>query len=342
MLSFEYPWLLLLLVLAIPVGIFFAVSIRRRNDRLKRFAAHSFLGRLLQGESSQLRNIRFLLVFTGLLIVLFAASGPRIRGGKETVVISGIDLIFAIDISNSMRTQDVKPNRLERTQLELKQLLEHSGNDQIGIVAFAGKAIPQLPLTSDKGSATQIIESLTPDDISMQGTNIADALNMASLSFSQQGRARAIIVISDGEAHEGNAVRIAKKLAKEQNIIISTIGVGSLNGARIPDVDKNGVVIGDKVDDDGQPIQSKLNETLLQEIAVAGNGIYVRASSSDFGLNTIYNSLQKLSTSPTYQERFTAYRTLVPWLLMIAILLFFVEFFLPEGTRRYASKRSAL
>jgi Ca-activated chloride channel family protein len=338
MISFEYPWLLFLLLLAVPVALFFAIASRRRQERFKRFAAHSFIGRLVNGESAILRNSRFMLVFTGILIVLLTASGPRIRGGKELIQINGIDLIFAIDISNSMRAQDMQPDRLTFTQQEIKRLLEKSGNDRIGIVAFAGKAIPQLPLTSDKGSVIQVVESMTPDDISMQGTNIAEALKIASLSFSDKGRARAIVVISDGETHEGHATRIAAQLAKERNIIISTIGVGSPMGTRIPEFDKQGNRKGDKTDDDGQLVLTKLDESQLHEIAKWGKGTYVRATESDFGLIQTYANLKKLSTTPEYQERFASYHTLVPWLLIVAALLFFIEFLLPEGNRRIQTK----
>lgn len=331
--SFQYPWLLLLLLLAIPVWWLFLRATKLRQERLNRFADNALLKRLLKGDSQGIRNWRFVLTSGAMLIILFCASGPRIRGGKEIQQLSGLDIVFVIDVSNSMKAQDLQPNRLERTKLELIQLIEKSGNDRFGIVIFAGRAIPQLPLTNDKNSAVTILESISSYDIMRQGTNIEDALEMAELSFGEANNARGIILISDGEAHDGDAVNMAEKLYKDKNIIISTIGVGSTSGSSIPETDREGRITGDKADENGQPVITKLNEQLLEEIAEAGKGTYVHAGSSDFGLRTIYNNLSTLNKTTEYAERFTTYRTLVPWLLIGALLLLLIEVMLPTPKR---------
>lgn len=331
--SFEYPWLLLLLLLAIPVWLLFLRTNRLRHERLNRFAESGLLGRLLDGESQRLRNIRFVLVFGGVLVVLFCASGPRISGGKETVQLTGVDIVLVVDVSNSMLATDLQPNRIERTKLELNRLIQQSEADRFGVVIFAGRAIPQLPLTTDKGSALQVIEALSTRDISRQGTNIAEALELAARSFTDDSRGRAIILISDGEAHEGETVDVVKELAKKK-IIVSAVGVGSTSGTKLPEIGADGRITGDKRDENGQIVISKLNESLLQDIARAGSGIYVKAGTTDFGLKRIYSSLQSLSKTPSYMERFTSYRTLVPWLLIGALLLFAIEVVLPEGRRK--------
>jgi Ca-activated chloride channel homolog len=332
--SFEYPWLLLLLLLAVPVWLLFLRTGKLRQERLNRFAESRLMGKLLKGDSPGLRNWRFVLVFGALLIVLFCASGPRIRGGKETVQLNGIDIMLVIDISNSMLANDLQPNRLERTKLELIRMIQRSENDRFGIIVFAGRAIPQLPLTTDKGSALAVVEALSTNDIMRQGTNIEEALQLASRSFSNDGRARSLILISDGEAHEGDATGVAKELAEKKNVIISTIGVGSTSGTTIPEIDNYGKTTGNKVDENGQIVVTKLNENLLQDIAEKGNGTYIHAGSGDFGLGTIYSKLQGLNKTTSYLERFTNYRTLVPWLLIGALLLLITEALLPEGKRK--------
>jgi Ca-activated chloride channel family protein len=274
------------------------------------------------------------LVFGALLIVLFCASGPRIKGGKEIVQLNGIDIMLVIDVSKSMLAQDLQPNRLERTKLELIRMIQTAENDRFGIIIFADRAVPQLPLTSDKGSALTVVEALSTNNIMRQGTNIEEALQLATKSFSEAGRARAVILISDGEAHEGDAASVAKELAEKKNVIISTIGVGSTSGTTIPEINNYGKTTGNKVDETGQVVVTKLNEELLQNIAAKGNGTYVHASSGDFGLGTIYSKLQGLNKTTSYLERFTNYRTLVPWLLIGALLLLITEALLPEGKRK--------
>ncbi|MGL5888627.1 MAG: VWA domain-containing protein [Bacteroidia bacterium] len=332
--SFEYPWLLLMLLLAVPVWLLFLRAGKLRQERLNRFAESKLMGRLLKGDSPALRNWRFVLVFGALLIVLFCASGPRIRGGKETVQLSGVDIMLVIDISNSMLAKDLQPNRLERTKLELIRMIQTSENDRFGIIVFAGRAIPQLPLTTDKGSALAVVEALSTNDIMRQGTNIEEALQLASRSFTNDERARAVILISDGEAHEGDAASVSEELSKKKNVIISAIGVGSTSGSTIPQIDNYGKTTGDKLDENGQTVITKLNESLLQSIAAKGNGTYVHAGSGDFGLATIYSKLQSLNKTTSYLERFTNYRTLVPWLLIGALLLLITEALLPEGKRK--------
>jgi Ca-activated chloride channel family protein len=335
--SFEYPWMLLLMLAVVPVWLLFMYSVRKRQERLNRFAENALMRRLLKGDSPTLRNWRFMLLSGALLIVLFCASGPRIRGGKETVILNGVDIMFAIDISNSMRANDLQPNRLERTKLEVARLLQKSENDRFGIVVFAGRAIPQLPLTNDKGSALSVIEALSTSDIMRQGTNIEEAVRLAERSFGEDGKARALIIISDGESHEGDPVAAVRELASKKNVVVSCIGVGSASGSTIPEIDIHGKNLGDKVDETGQKVITRLNETLLSDIAAAGGGTYVRASSSDFGLGQIYGKLQGLNKTTTYLERFTNYRTLVPWLLIGALALLITEALLPEGKRKKTS-----
>ncbi|MCU0433029.1 MAG: VWA domain-containing protein [Bacteroidia bacterium] len=332
--SFEYPWMLLLLLAFVPVWLLFLHTSRRRQERLNRFADTALMRRLLKGDSPALRNWRFILVSGALLIVLFCAAGPRIRGGKETVVLNGVDIVLAIDISNSMRANDLQPNRLERTKLEVARLLQKSENDRFGIVVFAGRAIPQLPLTNDKGSALSVIEALSTGDIMRQGTNIEEAIQIATRSFGEDGKARALVIISDGESHEGDPVAAARELAEKKNVIVSCIGVGSASGSTIPEIDNYGKMIGDKLDENGQKVITRLNEDLLQQIASAGGGSYVKATASDFGLGQIYGKLQGLNKTTTYLERFTSYRTLVPWLLIGALVLLLTETLLPEGKRK--------
>jgi Ca-activated chloride channel homolog len=332
--NFEYPWMLLLMLAVVPVWLLFMYSVRKRQERLNRFADNALMRRLLRGDAPALRNWRFVLLSGALLIVLFCASGPRIRGGKETVVLNGVDILFVIDISNSMRATDLQPYRLERTKLEVARLLQKSENDRFGIVVFAGRAIPQLPLTNDKGSALSVIEALSCNDIMRQGTNIEEAVTLSERSFGEDGKARGMVIISDGESHEGDPVAAVRQLAAKKNVVVSCIGVGSTTGSTIPEIDIHGKEVGDKVDESGQKVITRLNEELLRNIASAGGGTYIKASGSDFGLGQIYGNLQSLNKTTSYIERFTNYRTLVPWLLIGALVLLITETLLPEGKRK--------
>lgn len=332
--SLDYPWLLLLLLLAVPAVLLWIRSARRREERIKRFAESNFTGQLFVGHHPKLRRWHFLLFVSAITVLLLAANGPQIGGGKQKVTVSGIDIMIVLDVSNSMRATDLQPNRIERARLSIQKFIRTLGSDRIGVVVFAGQAYTSLPLTDDHSAAEMVMESVSPQMLSMQGTAIGAAIEQAVSSFPKEDkdRGKAIIVISDGENHEDDAAEAAAKAA-EDGVIVSAIGIGSSTGEKIPEYDDDGVVTGNKRDENGQEVITKLDEGKLKEMVNAGKGIYVHASAADLGLNSVYTSLQGLSKGTKETWEYTSFTPLFPWLVAIAILLLIIEPLLPEGKR---------
>lgn len=332
--SFENPLLLLaLLLVALPAWLIVR-SFRLRDARLKAYADSSFAGHLLVGSNTKTRWFRAWIVIAALAFLIIAAAGPQINGGKEIVKIRGIDLVVAIDVSNSMLATDLKPNRIEKAKLALTDLLSHLEGDRLGVVVFAGEPVTNLPLCEDRGAAEMIINSISTDAIRMQGTAVGAAIEHAVKSFGEgeAGRGQAIIIISDGENHEDDAVEAARQ-ATEKGIIVCTIGIGSTEGTTIPVKDENGNIT-TKKDENGQTVVTKLNDQTLKEIARAGNGTYVRATNADLGLTTIMGQLRELSKTTKETERFTSYTPVFYVVVILAVALLIFELLVSEVKRK--------
>lgn len=332
--SFEYPWLLFLMVLAVPLALLWRRSVQNREMRIKRFSESAFTEKLLLGNHPRIRQWHFILFFFGCVLLLFAMSGPQIVGGREKVKTSGIDVVVVLDVSNSMRATDIKPSRIERAKMALEQMINKMGTDRLGIVVFAGQAYTCLPLSDDHAAAEMVVQTVSPDMITMQGTAIGTAIDNAIISFSNtdKNRGKAIILISDGENHEDDAAEAASRAA-EKGIIVCAIGIGSPDGATVPEFDGKGNPAGTKKDDEGKEVISKLDEEKLKEVASEGRGIYVRASNSDMGIEKVYAMLQGLNKTTKESWRVTSYTPISKWLALAALLLFVIESLLPEGKR---------
>jgi len=332
--TFDNPWLLFLLLLTIPCMLLWLASVRKREERLKKFSESSFTGKLLVGNNDSLRKWHFALFFSALFFLFLAISGPMLQGGKEKVKITGIDIMIVLDVSNSMRARDIQPDRLERAKLALGQTISKMGDDRVGLVVFAGIAYTNLPLTEDHSAAELVLESVSTDMIPVQGTAIGLAVDQAMNAFGkdEKERGKAIIVLSDGENHEDDAVDAAKRAA-EKGVIVSTIGIGSTAGEKIPEYNETGNFSGNKRDMNGEEIVTKLDEQTLQNMAEAGKGMYVRATAADIGIDKIYSMLQGLSKTTKETWRYTSFIPLFRYLLALSILLFIIESLLPEGKR---------
>jgi len=337
---FDYPWLFLFLALVALFFLLWRISVRRKEERMRRFAESGFAGKLLVGYAPKLRMWHFILFSAGTIFLIIALAGPLIVGGKQKVTNSGIDIVVVLDVSNSMRARDLQPSRIERAKLALMQAIPNMGNDRLGVVVFAGQGYPTLPLTDDHSAAEMILESVSPDMVSMQGTAIGSAIDQATSAFrnTDEDRGKAIIVISDGENHEDDAVDAARR-ARKKGIIVSAIGIGSAQGTTIPDFDENGKMIGNKKDEYGKEIVSKLDEATLQGIASEGNGVYVHATTGDLGFMRVYNSLQGLSKTTSDTWKYTSFTPIYQWFLVAALLLLITESLLPEGKRNEFVKR---
>ena len=267
-----FLWLLLLIPFLVLIRLIYW---HKQKKRLQRLGDVSLLKMLMPDMSRFRPTIKFiLLIFAlGILILMLARPQMGTKISQEKKV--GIETIICMDISNSMKAEDVVPNRLEKSKLLVENLVDHFTNDKVGLVVFAGEAFVQLPITSDYVSAKMFLQDINPSLIATQGTDIAGAINLASHSFSQQqGVGRAIIVITDGEDHEGGALEAAK-VASKNDINVFILGIGSTKGASIPI--GNGEYMKDAT---GHTVLSSLNENMCKEIAKAGNGTYIHVDST--------------------------------------------------------------
>lgn len=335
---FENPQYLYWL-LVIPVLVAIYVLIRLWNKRqFERFASVKLRSFLVPMFSSVRANTKFVLfnLITALLII--GAANLQSGSKMEKVKREGIDIFLCIDISNSMLAEDIAPNRLERSKQAIYKLISKLGGDRIGVVVFAGNAYVQLPITTDYSAAKMFLSTVNPNLIPAQGTEIGRAIELAIKSFGEDEHNKAIVIISDGEDHEnGDAVKAAQEAAK-RGIKIYTIGMGLDSGAPIPVYNKYGKNIGYKKDKEGNTIITKLDDNILRQIAEIGDGLYVRASNSNVGLDKIYEDINKTEKSEIEANVFTDYDDQFQWFVGAAIILLIIEILLSSGKRKWESK----
>ena len=291
-----------------------------QKKRLQRLGDVSLLKMLMPDMSRFRPTIKFiLLIFAlGILVLMLARPQMGTKISQEKKV--GIETIICMDISNSMKAEDVVPNRLEKSKLLVENLVDHFTNDKVGLVVFAGDAFVQLPITSDYVSAKMFLQDINPSLIATQGTDIAGAINLASHSFSQQqGVGRAIIVITDGEDHEGGALEAAK-VASKNNINVFILGIGSTKGASIPI--GNGEYMKDAT---GHTVQSSLNESMCKEIAKAGNGTYIHVDNTSDAQRDLNDGLLRLQRGVTSSVVYSDYNEQFQSFGIIVIILLFIE-----------------
>lgn len=312
-----FLWLLLLIPFLVLIRLIYW---HKQKKRLQRLGDVSLLKMLMPDMSRFRPTIKFiLLIFAlGILVLMLARPQMGTKISQEKKV--GIETIICMDISNSMKAEDVVPNRLEKSKLLVENLVDHFTNDKVGLVVFAGDAFVQLPITSDYVSAKMFLQDINPSLIATQGTDIAGAINLASHSFSQQqGVGRAIIVITDGEDHEGGALEAAK-VASKNNINVFILGIGSTKGASIPI--GNGEYMKDAT---GHTVQSSLNESMCKEIAKAGNGTYIHVDNTSDAQRDLNDGLLRLQRGVTSSVVYSDYNEQFQSFGVIVIILLFIE-----------------
>jgi len=315
---------------AIPVMITFVlIYFVGRKRKLARMGNHDLVMKLIPYSAKRKRTIKvvlFSLAFSSLILALCnLQTGSKLTEVKR----EGADIIVCIDVSNSMLAQDLMPNRLTRAKYALEKMIDALEGDRLGLVIFAGEAYVQLPITTDYSAAKLFLESIGPGMVPVQGTNLAAAIAKASESFSKdQEKNKAIILITDGENHESEAIEAAEACGKK-GIMINTIGIGSPNGAPIPIIE-NGAIKGYKKDKQGQTVVTKLNSDILKIIAGKANGVFVQASQADIGLNAVINKIGELDKAQLENKMYTDYEDQFQWFIAIALILFFVEFLISE------------
>ncbi|MBO5808988.1 MAG: VWA domain-containing protein [Bacteroidales bacterium] len=320
----------LLLILLIPVFfIIQAVMLKLRGRRIRKFGDENLVSMLMPSYSRGKVWMRLVLFSIGFFFFVIGLSRPQIGAKLKEHETKGAEIMIVLDVSNSMLAEDYSPNRLERAKLAISRLVDKLRDDRIGLIVFAGNSFVQLPITTDYVSAKMFLNSITTESVPVQGTAIGDAINTAMRSFSAQSeKSRAIIVITDGENHEDDPVAAAKQAA-ELGVSVYAIGVGSPEGKPIP---MDGELLKDK---DGEIVVTRLDETVLQEVAQAGNGVYVRAGNSEFGLNPIIDNIKKLEDERYSSIVFEEYDEQFMYFLGIALFFFVIEMLI--GDRR--SKR---
>ena len=319
MFRFEEPAYLYLLLLLPLLAIFYLYSNYRKRKAIRRFGDPELMASLMPGVSKYRPDVKFTLVWitVGLFSVLLAR--PQFGSKLETVKRQGIEVIIALDISNSMLAQDVQPSRLEKAKRLVSQLADKMQNDKVGMIVFAGDAFTQLPITSDYISAKMFLETITPSLISKQGTAIGAAIDLATRSFTpQEGVGKTVMLITDGENHEGG-VDEAINRATEKGIQVNVLGVGSPDGSPIPAEGGNDY----RRDQDGNVIVTRLNEQMCQEVAQKGKGIYVRVDNTNNAQKTISKEIDKLAKADVETKVYTDFNEqfqAVAWIILILLL----------------------
>ena len=323
MFRFEDP-IYLWLLLAVPVLFLVRFVVwKQRKNKLKKFGDPQLLRQLMPDSSVARPRVKFALLMAALSLLIVLLARPQMGSRISKEKRNGIETIIALDISNSMMATDVVPSRLDKSKLLVENLVDHFTNDKIGLVVFAGDAFVQLPITSDYVSAKMFLQNIDPSLIASQGTDIARAIDVSMHSFTQAEKVgKAIIVITDGEDHEGGAVEAAK-IARKKGINVFILGVGDPKGAPIPTGDG-----GYMTDNTGQTVMSALNEEMCREVAKAGSGVYIHVDNTSDAQSRLNNELTKLQKGETesvvyseYDEQFQAFGILVILLLIIEICI---------------------
>lgn len=317
-------------LLMIPVLIIlFWLMLAWKKRAMKKFGESNLVSRLMPDVSGSKLHFKFILMLLAYIFIIVGLANPQIGSKLEKVERKGIDIVIAIDVSNSMLAEDIKPNRLQRARQAISKLVDELQNDRIGIVVFAGNAYTQLPITTDYSAAKLFLSTISTDIVPTQGTAIADAIDLSVKAFDDNDHEKAIIIITDGEDHEGDAVEAARK-ATEKGIRVYTIGMGLPEGAPIPVYDKNGNQQGFKKDLNNNTVVTKLNEEMLKQIADAGDGEYVRANNTQAGLGLIFDEINKLDKTEFESRVFSDYEDRFQYLIGIALALLLIEFIILE------------
>jgi len=326
-------YLFLLFLVPILLGVFIYTGIKRSRN-IKQFGNPDLLAELMPNVSFIRPQVKFYLQLAAIVLLIIVLAQPQFGTKQETIKRKGIEVMIALDVSNSMLAQDIQPSRLEKAKQVLSKLVDGMTEDKIGLIVFAGDAYTQLPITVDYVSAKMFFSTISPSLVPRQGTAIGSAIDLAIKSFGAKGSAgRAIIVITDGENHEDDAIGAAK-LAAENDIAVHVIGMGKPDGAPIP---VPGTMSFWK-DKDGNVVVSKLNEQMCRNIAAAGKGVYVRADNSNAAYRVVEKELDTLAKSDIKTSSFSDYNDQYQSFALLALIILLVDFFIFDRKNKRLSK----
>ncbi len=328
-----YLWALLGLPL---FWLLYWIARNRWKRNVRKLGDPELLKGLMPDVSWPRQRIKLLLFSLGWLFLVLGLARPQLGAKLETVKKKGVEIIVALDVSNSMLAEDIQPNRLERAKIAISKMVDKMENDRVGLIVFAGDAYVQIPITSDYLAVKMFLPSIGPSIVPKQGTAIASAINLAMNSFTPgDDRSKALIIITDGENHEADPVAAARK-AHEKGITIHTIGIGKPEGVPIPIT-----IHGQRTflkDRSGHTVITKLDEPLLQKIAAAGGGIYVRASNATLGLNRIYRKIKGMDQKEMETKTYSDYNDIFQYAIGLALLFFLLEWMILEKKSKFWSK----
>ncbi|HUQ64655.1 MAG TPA: VWA domain-containing protein [Flavitalea sp.] len=330
--QFQHPELFMGLMALPFVGLLFWYVLVWKNSVTTKIGDERLVKELTRDHSPFRYTLKFCFAILGLTAVIIAMVNPIRAGNMDKVERKGIDVMIALDVSNSMLAEDIKPNRLEKAKQLINRLIAQLPDDRIGLVLFAGRAYLQMPLTTDHSAAEMYVQNASPGVVPSQGTMISDALRLSTAAFnSKERKYKSILLITDGEDHDPESMEVAKQLAAN-GVIVNTVGIGSSLGTPIPDPSTGQF----KKDPEGNTILSKLNEGQLKQLAAATNGIYLNPDGVNDAIDVIMKQLSAIQETTVEDAAFKDYIHYFQWFAAAALLLLVVEFILPERKFRAA------
>lgn len=323
----EYLWLLLLIPVSVIIYIWY---LNWRKKGIRKLGDPSLIKNQLFGHINGRQTTRFVLLVTALTFAIIGLGNLRKGSKADTAERKGVDVIFALDVSKSMLAKDIQPDRLTRAKQLIERMIDKMKNDRIGLILFAGRAYLQTPLTSDYNTAKMLLSTAGPDEVPAQGTVLAQAIDLANESFSsKEKKYKSVILISDGEDHDKDAINVAKDAA-ENGVIIHTVGIGSPNGSTIIDPATGK----EKTDEKGNPIITKLNEQELQNIAQAGNGSYQLLNNTNTVAANLDEAISGMESRSMGIVSYTDYDSYFQYFLLASLILLIINWLLPTSSNK--------
>jgi Ca-activated chloride channel family protein len=333
----EKIYFYLLFIIPVIVMLFVLQQVWKKRTR-KKFAESSLLRKLTPNRSSFKSSLKLMFFLLGITFLTLGLVNPKIGTKLETVKREGVDIVFAVDVSKSMLAEDIAPNRLEKAKRLVSEIINQLASDRIGIIAYAGQAFPQLPITTDYGAAKMFLQNMNTDMLTSQGTAINEAIELATTYYDDEEQTnRVLFIISDGEDHSEGTTLKAVDDAVEAGIQIFTIGVGKSKGAPIP-IKRNGVVESLKKDRQGEVVITKLNEVVLQDIASEGNGEYINGTNTGDAVEQIKEILIQMDKTEFEAKQFAEYKDQFQWFLGVGLLFLFLDVFILDKKTKWLKK----
>ncbi|APQ17176.1 VWA domain-containing protein [Maribacter hydrothermalis] len=333
----EKIYFYLFIIIPVIVVLFLLVLVWKKRTQ-KKFANTELLKRLTPNRSTNKSTLKLIILILGLALLIIGLVNPKIGTKLETVKREGVDIVFAVDVSKSMLAEDIAPNRIEKAKRLVSEIINQLASDRIGIIAYAGQAYPQLPITTDYGAAKMFLQSMNTDMLSSQGTAIDQAIELATTYYDDADQTnRVLFIISDGEDHSEGSTLDAVEDAVDEGLIIYTIGVGKEKGAPIP-IKRNGILESLKKDNQGETVITKLNESVLVDIASEGKGEYIDGSNTDTAVKFIKEELLKMDKKEFEAKQFAEYKDQFQWFIGAALLLLFLDIFILDRKTRWLKK----